>query len=140
MKRLHRKFSETFLTRQYLTFLVVGGSGVAVNLSMTYALTEWAGIFYLGSYVISTLVSWTFMFQVHSGITFKGHGVTETKKAYVLFIGMYVLVVLVNWISVWAMTSIVGLHYMASIIFVTGGISILSFLGNRLFIFKAVEQ
>lgn len=131
-----KRFWNLFVSRQFLTFVLVGGSGFIVNLGITVALTELAKIFYFISYVIAALASWTFMFFVHARFTFRGHGAPSIKKAYLQFVGWYAAVMLANFTLVYVLTSILGLYYVASIVFVTGTIAMLSFLFNRLVVFR----
>lgn len=124
-----------FMSRQYALFVAVGATGVAMNLALTFLLTEVVGLHYMFSYVISTLAVWTIVFALHSRMTFRGHGEAE-RRAYARFVGLYVTLTIFNWAAVWTATSVLGVHYLLSILFVTAAVSVLSFLGNRVIVFN----
>jgi 2-polyprenyl-3-methyl-5-hydroxy-6-metoxy-1,4-benzoquinol methylase len=51
--------------RQFIKFAAVGGTGAVINFFFTYALTEWAHLWYMLSLVLATLIAmfWNFYFN-----------------------------------------------------------------------------
>ena len=105
-----------FEFRRFFKFAVVGGSGVVVNLGLLWILTEFAGLFYLYSALISIEASiisnfmlnehWTFRDRRQKHISMFRRGV---KFNIVSIAGM-----LINMAVLYVFTEFAGLYYMYS--------------------------
>lgn len=123
--------------KQYFIFTIIGGTGSAIAIALTYLFTEFFNIWYLFSYMISALLAWTFNFYLHSLVTFRGHNQEQSDLKYIKFIILYVVAFTINAILVYILTSLLGIYYLISIVFVTILISFFTFLWskNKIFIF-----
>ncbi len=84
----------SLFAKHAVQYYVVGLSGVGVNLGLLYVLTEFVGIWYLGSQIIAILVSITSNFFFDRFWTFKNsikdqrNSVMYIKFLIISFIGM----------------------------------------------------
>jgi dolichol-phosphate mannosyltransferase len=130
------KFSG-FISRhahKFMLFVLGGGLGFLINLGITYALTEFMGIWYMVSYTAGAIVNVAFNFLFHLKVTFKRKGYLRRRFAY--FLIATAVVFCISWISVFAATEVFGLHYLVSIVLVTAAVSLINFLLNKFWVFK----
>lgn len=120
----------------YPQFVIIGASGTILVFVMTYALTEYLHIWYLLSYIISTLCGWTYNFFMNSRFTFQGHNNDNLIKRYIFYIQGYIFLSLISYSLVYVLTSVLHLYYLISISVVTIFMSIITFKFNRKFIFS----
>lgn len=77
------------LVKHAVKYYLVGGMGVLVNLGILFALTEFAGLWYLLSSVIAILVSITCNFTLNKIWTFRDSPLTQrTLFMYGKFVGV----------------------------------------------------
>ena len=120
------------LIRPYIKFFFTGVTGVAINISVAWILTQFVfGVErYMIGYAIGTLANFCFNFALHTWMTFK------TKKRhmrrFVYFVIYSILYVIVQLSIVRALTEEFGNHYY--LIIIAGTILVLSFI--NFFVFK----
>ncbi|MFQ6025366.1 MAG: GtrA family protein [Nitrosopumilaceae archaeon] len=79
----------SLLVKHAVKYYLVGGMGVLVNLGILFALTEFAGLWYLLSSVIAILVSITCNFTLNKIWTFRDSPLTQrTLFMYGKFVGV----------------------------------------------------
>lgn len=125
---------------KYLHFIIIGASGTVLVFIMTFILTEHVHLWYLFSYIISTLCGWTYNFIMNSKFTFQGHNTDNLLKRYIFYIQGYILLSLVSFSAVYVLTSILYLHYLISMSIITITMSIITFNFNRKFIFQSSHK
>jgi dolichol-phosphate mannosyltransferase len=102
--------------RRVLTFMVVGLSGILVNLGTLYLVTEWVGVFYVWSGLIGVEASILTNFVLNDLITFrdipkKRFSVANRLIRYHLItivgtvISISILVILTEWLGLWYILS-----------------------------------
>ena len=107
------------LVKQILKFTVVGGFAFLIDYGLLYVLTEFIGIHYLISSIISFTVSVIFYFIMSITWVFdvnKKQGVKE----FIVFIILSVIGLGINELIMYLMVDIIGIHYMISKLFSTG--------------------
>lgn len=104
---------------KFIQFIFVGGCGLLINLGITYVLTQYAGWWYLLSYIVGTFASWNFVFFTNSFFTFAGHSKENYFRKYVTFMVGYSGSLIINAGLVFFCTSILHVYYLFSIIFAT---------------------
>lgn len=130
--------------KKFIHFLVIGSSGVFLNLLITFLLTRFVFLresFYLGvkgytiSFLIGTLFNLIYNFILHTKITFKvkkNHG-----KRFAIFI---IYSILMSSFQIWLNKMIVPVFGSEYHIFVDAGIilvfSIVTFIVFKLWVFK----
>ncbi|MCP3682776.1 MAG: glycosyltransferase [bacterium] len=131
IRALQLRFGEII---RYLVFVVGGGLGMLINLVVTFLLTEFAGLWYMGSYALGLGLNMLFNFFYHRHVTF--NVTSRAKERFGKFMIVTVLIVLINWLMVYAITEITGIYYILSIILVTLVVSVINYILNKLWVFK----
>lgn len=101
--------------RQFAIFCAVGGAGLVVNLVITHV-GVLLGAWYLYAFVVGLLVSWSCSFVLNAFVTFPEHERARYLRKYLLYLGNYGLVFLLNVALMYALTSLLGIHYLISIV------------------------
>lgn len=121
----HERFMEV------VRFCIVGGLSFLVDYSLLYALTEWAGIYYLYSSAISFGVSVVFNYWLCVAYVFKGAG-KQTARQATIFLVTGIMGLALNQLCMWFFVAIVGLHYMLAKIFATAIVTIWNYFTKRM--------
>ena len=116
---------------ELIRFCVVGGASFLVDYSLLFALTEWAGIYYLYSSAISFGVSVVFNYWLCVTYVFKGAG-KQTKRQAMIFFVTGVMGLALNQLCMWFFVAIAGLHYMLAKIFATAIVTIWNYFTKRM--------
>ncbi len=126
--------------RRFPVFIITGVTGFGVNLIVSFLLTEYASLWYMYSVVIGAIVSWTVVFFLNSYSTFRGHSREQYVVTYFKNMSVYLISAPIGFALVYALTSHVGIHYLASQILVVGTISVISFIVQKRYVFKYPPQ
>ena len=113
--------------KSYPLFVVVGGIGSVFILLMTYIMTDILGLWYLFSYIVSTISGWTLVFVLNRKFTFKIFINERQSTQYFKFIVIYGFMGLINFSLVFFLTSIINIYYLLSIVLVVVPISLINF-------------
>lgn len=116
---------------ELVRFCVVGGLSFLVDYSLLYALTEWAGIYYLYSSAISFGVSVVFNYWLCVAYVFKGAGKQTARQATIFFV-TGVMGLALNQLCMWFFVDAVGLHYMLAKIFATAIVTVWNYFTKRM--------
>src|SRR3989344_7670308 len=92
--------------KEFITFCLVGGVGFLISVALTYILTEYAHIWYLLSFAISALFSWTVIFFLNLYFTFKISLKGTLFQKYIQFISGYIILFALNIGLVYIFTSL----------------------------------
>ena len=112
-------------------FCIVGGLSFLIDYSLLYALTEWAGIYYLYSSAISFAVSIIFNYWLCVTYVFKGVG-KQTKRQAMIFLVTGIMGLLLNQLCMWFFVAIISMHYMLAKIFATAIVTIWNYFTKRM--------
>ncbi len=121
------------LVKQILKFTVVGGFAFLIDYGLLYVLTEFIGIHYLISSIISFTVSVIFNYIMSITWVFdvnKKQGVKE----FIVFIILSVIGLGINELIMYLMVDIIGIHYMISKLFSTGIVMVYNFITRKIFV------
>ena len=127
------KFLENKLVKQILKFTVVGGLAFLIDYGLLYVLTEFIGIHYLISSIISFTVSVIFNYIMSITWVFdvnKKQGVKE----FIVFIILSVIGLGINELIMYLMVDIMVIHYMISKLFSTGIVMVYNFITRKIFV------
>ena len=100
---------ERFL--EFVRFCFVGGLSLLVDYAVLYSLTEWAGMYYLHSSVVSFGVSVVFNYWLCVRYVFKG-AKKQTPRQAVIFFSTGVVGLGLNQLCMWFFVDVTGLHYL----------------------------
>ncbi len=127
------KILDNRLVKQILKFGVVGVVAFLIDYGLLYILTEFIGIYYLISAIISFTVSvivnyimsikWVFDVNKKQGV-----------KEFIIFIILSIIGLIINEIIMYMMVNLVNIHYMISKLFSTGIVMVYNFVTRKIFI------
>lgn len=122
-------------------FLFVGATGIVVNALALFAATEWLGIFYLISAILATQASTLWNFAGTELWVFRGRPTRGTRVGrLVQFALMNNVALLFRGPMIYVLTSVLGIHYLASNLFSLVVLSIGRFLVADSLIWKSGES
>lgn len=124
------------ITKEFFKFLIVGGGGFISNLFLTYFLTDIVGFWYITSFMISAIITWTGMFFANLLFTFRDEDNTSHFSKYVSFIAGYTALFFINLAIVFVLTSFLSIHYLVSVSIGTVFITALTFLYSKFFVYQ----
>lgn len=121
--------------KEFVSFAFVGFIGTIVNLFVLFLLTEFLGLYYLLSAIISFLVAMTNNFILNKKFTFKEKLNHEFTKKYGKFFLVSMVALGVNLLFLYIFTELIGIYYLVSQIFAIGIALIINFIGNKIWTF-----
>lgn len=124
------------IAREFLKFAIVGLVGTFINIAVLYVLTEYFGVYYIFSAVVSFVISMTHNFLLNKIWTFKEPLKSEFRKKYVQFSLVSIMALMINLFFLYIFTEIIGVYYILSQLIAIGIALIINFLGNRKWTFK----
>ena len=101
-----------------------------LDYALLFALTDWAGIYYLYSSAISFSVSVVFNYWLCVIYVFKDVG-KQTKRQAMIFLVTSAMGLVLNQICMWFFVAIAGLHYMLAKIFATAIVTVWNYFTKR---------
>ena len=119
---------------EIVRFCFVGGVSFLMDYSILFALTEFAGVYYLYSSAISFSITVVFNYWLCVIYVFKCAGKQSARQAMIFF-GTGVIGLGLNQFCMWFFVDVVGLHYMIAKIFATAIVTIWNYITKR----KAVK-
>ena len=120
----HERFAEL------VRFCFVGGLSFLVDYSLLFALTEWAGLYYLYSSAISFGVSVVFNYWLCVAYVFKGAGKQTTRQAAIFFV-TGVMGLGLNQLCMWFFVSVAGMHYLIAKLGATVIVTLWNYITKR---------
>lgn len=123
------------LVKQILKFGVVGGGAFLIDYTVLYILTEFAGIYYLTSSVISFIVSLIFNYILSIYWVFY---VTkkQTLKDIVIFVVLSTIGLGINQVVMYLGSDILHIYYMLTKLVATAIVMVWNFVTRKIFIEK----
>lgn len=127
--------------KRFLKFILVGGSGVFVNMLTLYLLTEYGKIHYSISSLIAIELSILFNFTINNSWTWGDRNSTSlTQRLLSYHVAAGITAFFGNWCVLLLLTELFGMHYMpANLIGIAVG-SLFNFFANDLWTFRNVDQ
>ena len=115
---------------EIIRFCMVGGVSLALDYAILYALTEWAGVYYLYSSAISFSVTVVFNYWLCVVYVFKGAG-KQTIRQAIIFFATGAVGLILNQLCMWLFVTIAGLHYLIAKLGATVIVTIWNYLTKR---------
>ena len=111
-------------------FCFVGGVSFLMDYSILFALTEFAGVYYLYSSAISFSITVVFNYWLCVIYVFKGAGKQSARQA-IIFFGTGVIGLVLNQFCMWFFVDVAGVYYMIAKIFATAIVTIWNYITKR---------
>ena len=108
----------------------MGGVSFLMDYSILFALTEFAGVYYLYSSAISFSITVVFNYWLCVIYVFKGAS-KQTARQAIIFFGTGVIGLFLNQFCMWFFVDVVGLYYMIAKIFATAIVTIWNYITKR---------
>lgn len=119
------------LFQQIARFGVIGVLAFAIDYGFLYAFTEWLGIHYLISSVLSFSISVIFNYIASVLWVFDVKQETSKMRNFILFIVFSVIGLGINQLVMWLGVESLGLHYMLVKIFATAVVMVWNFVTRK---------
>lgn len=119
------------LFQQIARFGVIGVLAFAIDYGFLYAFTEWLGIYYLISSVLSFSISVIFNYIASVLWVFDVKQETSKTRNFILFIVFSVIGLGINQLVMWLGVESLGLHYMLVKIFATAVVMVWNFVTRK---------
>lgn len=115
---------------EIVRFCMVGGVSLALDYAILYALTEWAGVYYLYSSAISFSVTVVFNYWLCVVYVFKGAGKQSLRQA-IIFFTTGAVGLLLNQLCMWFFVAVAEFHYLIAKLGATVIVTIWNYLTKR---------
>lgn len=119
---------EKFL--EIVRFCFVGGVSFLMDYSILFALTEFAGVYYLYSSAISFSITVVFNYWLCVIYVFKDAQKQTTRRA-IIFFGTGIVGLGLNQLCMWFFVDVAGIYYMIAKIFATALVTIWNYITKR---------
>ena len=119
------------LRAQFLKYAVVGGLAFLVDAALLYALTAFAGLFYLVSAAISFTAGLVVNYLLSRFWVFDRRTFSKTTVEFGIFALIGVVGLLLTQLLMWGFTAGVGFNYMISKCFAAGAVLLWSFAARK---------
>lgn len=135
-----RKMNKIFVKheknlKQLSRYLIVGGSSAIIEVLLLYAMTNFAGLFYLHSSVMSFLLVAVYGFLMQKHFTFNNKNKSIHIQFPVFLIATLIGLVL-NTFFVYFFVDKLGIYYVFAKIFAIGIVLIWNFFTQKFIVFK----
>lgn len=121
---------------EFFKFGIVGTLGAIINLGVLYALTDFAGIYYILSAVFAFIIAVTSNFFLNKIWTFREKVKDKTARKYAQFFSVAVFALAVNLSILYSLTEFIGLWYMFSELIAKVIVFFINFAGNKFWTFR----
>ena len=115
---------------EIIRFCFVGGVSFLMDYSILFALTEFAGVYYLYSSAISFSITVVFNYWLCVVYVFKGAKKQSTRRA-IIFFSTGVVGLGLNQLCMWFFVDVAGVYYMIAKIFATAIVTIWNYITKR---------
>lgn len=122
------------LIKQIVKFGFVGGSAFLIDAGILFLLTDFCGIHYLVSGMISFTVSVIYNYILSVKWVFDAKTDGNKAQELIVFIGLSVIGLGINQLFMWILVDLAKIYYMASKIVATFIVMIYNFITRKIFI------
>lgn len=124
------------MIQQFIKFCVVGGSGVVVDFSITYALKEWLKLNKYIANSVGFICAATSNYVLNRIWTFQSND-PQIARQYLIFIGIASIGLIINNATIYILNDKLHLNFYFSKLLAIGAVTMWNFLMNYFFNFAA---
>ena len=132
METIQRLFEKYF--KQVRNFLIVGCTVTLIDFVLLRVLTEYAGLWYLASAVISFIISTIINYLLSMKFVFKGREGRSKTQEFLIFAVLNLIGLGLTTLLMWLFVEKAGLYYMLAKVFTTGVVMFWSFFSRKIFL------
>lgn len=125
---------------QFARYTFVSVVALFVDLSLLFILTEYIGIFYIFSAIISFLIGLVVVYVVSVIWVFDTRSLKNLYMELGFFLGIGIVGLLVNVFLIWFLTSLFSLYYMFSKVIATMFVFLWNFFLRKYLIFNKKDE
>lgn len=122
------------LIKQILKFGIVGGTAFIIDYALLYICTEYLGIYYFISSIISFSVSTIFNYIASIYWVFDVNKEKSQSRNFVLFVGLSIVGLGINQLIMWFGVEQLHVYYMIVKIGATAIVMVFNFITRKLFL------
>lgn len=122
------------LIKQILKFGIVGGTAFIIDYALLYICTEYLGIYYFISSIISFSVSTIFNYIASIYWVFDVNKEKSQSRNFVLFVGLSIVGLGINQLIMWFGVEQLHIYYMIVKIGATAIVMVFNFITRKLFL------
>lgn len=115
---------------EIIRFCFVGGVSLLLDYAILYALTDWAGVYYLYSSAISFSVTVIFNYWLCVTYVFKD-AKKQTPRRAIIFFATGAVGLLLNQLCMWFFVAVAGFHYLIAKLGATVIVTIWNYITKR---------
>lgn len=135
---LYARFNERYpaYARIY-RFIMSGGTATIVNLTVLYALTEFAGVWYLYSAMIGWCLGFLTSFVLQKFWTFEDSVASAAARQAAKYFILQAVNAMLNATGMYLLVSVLGIWYMLAQVLLGVALAIWTYIILRRFVFRA---
>ena len=138
--RIHRYLRNNLFTKRILKFSTVGFSGLLVNMGLLYILSDYFHIYYIISSIIAIETSIITNFFLNDLWTWSDRAKKSFLQRLIQYhISVGLTAILVNWLLLIFFTEVLGVYYLISNMLGIAAGTLLNFIVNDIWTFKAKD-
>ena len=122
------------LIKQFLRFGIVGGTAFIIDYALLYICTEYLGIYYFISSIISFSISTIFNYIASIYWVFDVNKEKSQSKNFVLFVGLSIVGLGINQLIMWFGVEQLHVYYMIVKIGATAIVMVFNFITRKMFL------
>lgn len=122
------------LIKQILRFGIVGGTAFIIDYALLYICTEYLGIYYFISSIISFSISTIFNYIASIYWVFDVNKEKSQSKNFVLFVGLSIVGLGINQLIMWFGVEQLHVYYMIVKIGATAIVMVFNFITRKMFL------
>lgn len=124
------------MLKQFIRYAGVGGTAFMVDFACLWALTEYAGLYYLVAATFAFCAGLAISYLLCLVWVFDFRRLANRRHEFLIFCAIGIAGLLINNLLLWLLTDFVGLHYLLSKVFAGAFILFFNFFLRRWMLFS----
>lgn len=138
VRKIHRYIKNELLV-QAVKYSMVGGVCTILDFSILFILTDFFGVNYIISSIISFMIATILNYILCVTWIFELRVVKKIYQEFIFYLVISGIGLMVNTLFIWSFTEFLGFYFMISKLFATGVVFVWNFGARRYFLHTAVD-